>query len=277
MERGGRVSLPRKGDNLARRRMICPEIWESEDFSTLSLLSRLLFIGMFSNADDEGKGKANPSLLKSKVFMYDKDVDEKSIEKSLAEIADNMSIKIYIANDGNTYYELTNWKSWQTVNRPSPSKIPSYEVGMSLQYASVDSTLTEYSLNTHGALTPKIKESEDKGKVKRKEDKDICPVPEVNMGPCVITLTLNDKSEFEIFQNSVDEWQELYPAVDVPQALRAMKGWLKANPAKRKTLRGINKFINSWLAREQNGGGTRGYASSRPQNIEQYADSIRGW
>ena len=30
-----------------------------------------------------------------------------------------------------------------------------------------------------------------------------------------------------------------------------MKGWLNSNPTKRKTRRGIKRFINSWLAREQ--------------------------
>lgn len=30
-----------------------------------------------------------------------------------------------------------------------------------------------------------------------------------------------------------------------------MKGWLNANPTKRKTKRGIKRFINSWLSREQ--------------------------
>lgn len=28
-----------------------------------------------------------------------------------------------------------------------------------------------------------------------------------------------------------------------------MKGWLNANPARRKTKRGAKRFINSWLAR----------------------------
>ena len=43
---------------MARRRMIDPNFWESEDVSRLSLFARLLFIGMISNADDEGRGRA---------------------------------------------------------------------------------------------------------------------------------------------------------------------------------------------------------------------------
>ena len=69
--------------------------------------------------------------------------------------------------------------------------------------------------------------------------------------PSVITITLNDKSEYPIYQSMIDEWNELYPNVDVLQELRKMKGWSNANPAKRKTKKGIQRFINAWLAREQ--------------------------
>lgn len=69
--------------------------------------------------------------------------------------------------------------------------------------------------------------------------------------PAVISLTLNDKSQFSITETDVRNWQELYPAVNVLQELRNMKGWLDANPLKRKTKTGIRRFVNGWLSREQ--------------------------
>ena len=69
--------------------------------------------------------------------------------------------------------------------------------------------------------------------------------------PVVITITLNDQTEYEITEDCVKEWVELYPAVNVMQELRKMKGWATANPKKRKTKAGILRFINSWLAKEQ--------------------------
>lgn len=53
---------------MARKRMIDPNIWDSEDFGKLSDLSKLVFIGLFSLADDEGRGRCNPGYLKSKLF-----------------------------------------------------------------------------------------------------------------------------------------------------------------------------------------------------------------
>ena len=49
----------------------------------------------------------------------------------------------------------------------------------------------------------------------------------------------------------VKELKELYPAVDVEQALRNMRGWLDSNPRNKKTPRGIKRFITSWISREQ--------------------------
>lgn len=86
------------------------------------------------------------------------------------------------------------------------------------------------------------------------EQKSSEPEPEP-----IITLPLNTGEEYPVFQRNINEFAELYPAVDVLQAMRGMRGWLLTNPAKRKTKRGINRFINSWLAREQDKGGNRGY------------------
>ena len=35
-----------------------------------------------------------------------------------------------------------------------------------------------------------------------------------------------------------------------------MRGWLDSNPTKRKTRGGVARFVNSWLSREQDRGGS---------------------
>jgi hypothetical protein len=42
-----------------------------------------------------------------------------------------------------------------------------------------------------------------------------------------------------------------YPATNVLNELLAMRAWLNANPKNKKTPRGINRFIVSWLSRAQ--------------------------
>lgn len=96
----------------------------------------------------------------------------------------------------------------------------------------------------------------NKHKQKQKQKhKTICAeLDEPASTPPVITLILNDKAEYPIYQSDVNEWAELYPAVDVMQELRKMKGWCKDNPKRRKTKQGVRRFINSWLARQQDAG-----------------------
>lgn len=73
----------------------------------------------------------------------------------------------------------------------------------------------------------------------------------------VASLTLNDKSLWQVPKTKAEEWQALFPAVDVPQALRSMQAWCMANPTKRKTKRGVERFVVSWLSKEQDKGGSR--------------------
>jgi hypothetical protein len=70
-------------------------------------------------------------------------------------------------------------------------------------------------------------------------------------GKLIGKLPLNDNTDWEIYQADIDLLQPLYPAVDVRQELRSMKGWLIGNPTLRKTRRGIKRFITSWLEKEQ--------------------------
>jgi hypothetical protein len=54
-----------------------------------------------------------------------------------------------------------------------------------------------------------------------------------------------------------DAWKKAYPACDIDIEIAKAREWVKANPAKgRKS--NYRKFINSWLSRSQDGGGTKG-------------------
>ena len=72
----------------------------------------------------------------------------------------------------------------------------------------------------------------------------------------VMPMLLNDGSTYIPDDKDVIAWQRTYKAVDVNQELAAMESWLDANPTRRKTKRGIKRFINQWLARAQDRGGS---------------------
>lgn len=92
-------------------------------------------------------------------------------------------------------------------------------------------------------------EGEGEGDKKKNKKKTIArSVPAEELAG---TLPLVDGSEYQISKTQVREWSESYPAVQVKQSLLQMKAWLKANPTRQKTPKGIERAIVSWLQRDQ--------------------------
>lgn len=97
----------------------------------------------------------------------------------------------------------------------------------------------------------------DMEKEMHKDSIDVCPEPEGSApDQSGILLPLNDKSFYDVPLDKISLWKDTYSAVDVEQELKKMIAWLDSNPSRRKTRRGVTKFINSWLSREQDRGGT---------------------
>lgn len=107
---------------------------------------------------------------------------------------------------------------------------------------------------------------------KRKERKEEVPssLPEDQVA---FEFPLNDGSAYQLSNDQVTEFVELYPAVNVDAELRACLGWNRSNPKKRKTRTGILKHINGWLAGKQDSpaNGARASPSSRPPKFDPVA------
>ena len=92
----------------------------------------------------------------------------------------------------------------------------------------------------------KVKES------KENKSKDISPeLSKSTRQEAVYELILNDGSYYPVCTQEIEKYRSLYPAVDINQEFRKMIGWLDTHQQNRKTKRGINKFINSWISRAQ--------------------------
>lgn len=103
--------------------MLDPSIWSSEDFNSLDTLGRLIWIGMISNADDEGIGPARAIYLKSVIFPYDESIRIADVDKALDDISAKMSVVFY-AHDDREYYFLYKWRQWQKVDKPRSTTFP---------------------------------------------------------------------------------------------------------------------------------------------------------
>lgn len=68
-------------------------------------------------------------------------------------------------------------------------------------------------------------------------------------------MVLSNGEHWEPEESDILGWQQAYKKIDVYGELDAMACWCEANPSKRKTKKGIKRFVNSWLNRaNQNGG-----------------------
>lgn len=72
---------------MARIRNIKPEFWDDEDLARACCRdARLLFIGLWNQADKAGRLENRPARLKVRLFPYDKDVTDTSIADWLDEL-----------------------------------------------------------------------------------------------------------------------------------------------------------------------------------------------
>lgn len=155
---------------MARKRMISPEIWGSDDFSTLSDFAKLVFIGLFSQADDEGRGKAKPGYVRSLLFPNDEERRITDINKALLEIGRTMSI-IFYEVDGSNYYQLTNWRKWQKIDKPSKSKFPEPQNAVAKVSDSNKEGFGEYSTNGRRTLD-ELNKNKNKNENRNKNERE---------------------------------------------------------------------------------------------------------
>lgn len=110
---------------MARIRTIKPEFPHSEKIGSLSRDARLLFLQLFTVADDAGRLRGASRMLASLLYPYDDDAP-KLIGKWLTELDEKGCIRRYEV-DGSQYVEIVNWLKHQKIDRPSESRIPAFE------------------------------------------------------------------------------------------------------------------------------------------------------
>lgn len=79
------------------------------------------------------------------------------------------------------------------------------------------------------------------------------------LGESVATLSTTGGA-FAVSRLQADRWQEAYPGVRIGAELKRMDAWLEANPKRRPTIAGVQRFAVNWLSRAQD----KAAASSAP-------------
>jgi hypothetical protein len=97
------------------KRMLHSKIWESSQFLELNYVGRLLFIGMISLGDDEGRLRGDGWYLKGHIFSRDR-VTPKEIEKLRDQIEKKGLIIVY-KRETEIFIQHPNWTKYQTLRK----------------------------------------------------------------------------------------------------------------------------------------------------------------
>jgi hypothetical protein len=111
---------------MSRERFIDPQIWTSEQVMACSPMARLMFIGIITTADDEGRRTGGAKALKAAIYPSD-DVTASQISRWRQEIADAGLIRIYAAERYPEVIDIPNWSAYQKLKYVKPSKLPTFE------------------------------------------------------------------------------------------------------------------------------------------------------
>lgn len=107
---------------MARIRTLKPTFWGDEKVARLALEERLLFVGLVSMADDDGRFLASATAVGGFVFPND-ELSPARIGKWLKRLDGLRLVHLYEVN-GVKYGVLPNFDRHQVINRRSRSTLP---------------------------------------------------------------------------------------------------------------------------------------------------------
>lgn len=235
---------------MAERRMFSKQIIDSDAFLDMPLSTQALYFHLSMRADDDGFLN-NAKKIMRLIGANQNDYDLLLAKSFIIQFPEGICvIKHWRINN---YLRADRYK--ETMYQEEKAMLDIKENG---RYSLKDTIGSRSGIPDGYRLETQVsigKDSIDKDRVGKEsigEDTTVCLDPETDPDRTpAISLTLNDKTEYWIFDDQVDLWTELFPAVDVMQELRKMKSWLDSNPSRRKTKRGILRFVNGWLSKEQ--------------------------
>ena len=238
-------------------RILKESILTSLEIDALTWFEEVIFYRLIISADDYGVCHADPVLLAHTLFPRKENITRKMVEEALKHLEQLDLIQRYIVTGKGAFLHISSWEQHQRL-RSTRRKYPAPEEAVEEEQPGEEGKTKTTKQRTKKA-EPANPQTETETKENtdlqtEREEKSITEIPKES--PAVITLPLNDGSEFPVTQKDIEEYASLYQAVDIETELRAMRGWCLSNTRKRKTKDGIRRFINGWLARVQDRGGT---------------------
>lgn len=248
---------------MARIRSVHPGLFTDEAFMSCSTKARLLIIGLWVEADDQGVFEWKPVTLKARIFP----ADSFGVEELLEELEAQNIIKKF-QHENKSYGAIRNFRKYQRPKSPNhkyfiPSNFRNY-VGLIDEDSEKESDKDPSIPKQYGSTSENSFQREDVGckreEIKKKKDgherKDEKRALDPHPADSVIAFNYVTKQFEGITDEIISEWREAFPDIDINQHLKIIREWCISNPQKVKPRqgkgrKGLRRTIVNWLKSEQ--------------------------
>lgn len=228
-----------------RIRSVKPEFYRDEVTGRMGCETAMFYVGLCGFADDAGCFEWNLQLIRADIDPFDaKWKGLKGIERQLASLETLNRIVRYKVN-GVAYGRILSFRGHQNPKKPSyRCPLPDDAFG----------TDEEPVPNLFPFGSESVGSGSGGGSGEGSGSGEECG--EVNSPPVVTLPCVGEGSKVHhITARDLASWRAAYPGLDPLGEAQRMKFWLEQNPTRRKTAKGMGRFISSWLSRSQDRGG----------------------
>lgn len=110
---------------MSRKRFIDPEMWRDPAVTRMSRDERLMFVGIITIADDEGRLSASPAALMGAIYPNDSDGMSLALVREWRDAIVKKLPNVHLyEHDGVEYISLRRWDRYQKPSHASQSKLP---------------------------------------------------------------------------------------------------------------------------------------------------------
>lgn len=246
---------------MARTRSIKPSFFKNEFLAECEPMARLLFVGLWTLADSQGRMEFRPLRIKAEIFPY----ENCDILGLLKQLADRGFVRAYESGDVKVL-EIPTFGDHQRCHPderdeglPAPDEDGTTIVFPERNAKPGNPALEPGNPPASCALNPLIllpsSSTASSKPATRSSSKPADP------------LRWSAESGWEgITDADRAEWSQAYPAADLPVELAKANQWLKANPKKARKSNWRRWLSTVWLSKCQDRGGTHRESGRRPED-----------
>ena len=232
---------------MARIRSIHPGLFTDEAFMSASMAARVLIVGLWTEAWDDGAFEWKPIVIKARIFP----ADVVDVSALLAEL-EGLNVIRRVDRGGKSYGLIRNFRKFQRPKSPNSSGVVTESdhsfIGLEATSSGASPESVENRFGSVSEISPQMEDGggrrEDVGGEEPKNDNHHHGADAPRPSKYVF-----DGRVIKLKAADFQKWSRSYSNVDLPSALQSRDDWLAAEGTDAERLRWFISTSN-WLAKK---------------------------